>query len=145
SAWPCRRAARSSGQRSLPLVVDPWPSVMESPKATTTAALADAATSTPDRKYQCSSRCAAGKSGADTGAPGARYETACEPGWPVCCRGADSSCIEMARFDNGAAGKSKASEVYSAPAGISTSVRSSNVNGRSEAGSMRGEAVEIGR
>ncbi len=48
----CRRAARTSVQRSFPLVVAPWPSVMESPRATMEAAPAGARTSMAVMKYQ---------------------------------------------------------------------------------------------
>ena len=45
----CKRAASTSVQRSLPLVVAPWPSVMESPSATTTAASPQCAHRSPAR------------------------------------------------------------------------------------------------
>src|SRR6478735_11606687 len=47
-----RRLAKSSGQRLLPLVVEPRPSVIESPSATT--ALASVMVSRPERMYQWS-------------------------------------------------------------------------------------------
>src|SRR3954471_8755311 len=48
------RLARSSGQRLLAFVVEPRPSVMESPSTTMPLADASAMTSIPDRMYQSS-------------------------------------------------------------------------------------------
>ncbi len=50
----CSRAASTSVQRSLPLVVAPCPSVMESPRATMAAALGAASTSISASWYQWS-------------------------------------------------------------------------------------------
>ncbi len=54
SGEACRRWARMSVQRSLPLVVAPWPSVMESPRAMTAAAPGVDCTSMAETWYQWS-------------------------------------------------------------------------------------------
>src|SRR6185437_12924848 len=51
----------------------------------------------------------------------------------------------MARFESGATGYWIESEMYSAPAGMVTSLLPENVSARSDAGSICGEAAERGR
>ena len=58
--------ASTSGQRSLPFVVAPCPSVMESPRVTIDPTWGGAATSIPAMKYQCSIFFASGISDAET-------------------------------------------------------------------------------
>src|SRR5262245_27480679 len=83
SGFACRRRARLSGQRLFPSVVEPRPSVMESPSVTTAAVEFSARTSTPDRIYQCCVAAAEDRFVAETALPVCRYDVAREPGCPV--------------------------------------------------------------
>src|ERR1035437_10921638 len=66
-----RRSAILSGQRVFPSVVEPRPSVIESPRVTTALLEASARTSTPEMIYQCAVFAAPGKLAAETALPGA--------------------------------------------------------------------------
>ena len=77
------RFARLSGQRSLPSVVEPRPSVIESPSVTTVLLDASAKTSTPVIMYQWAVVDAPDMFAAVTTLPDLINEVVREPGWPL--------------------------------------------------------------
>jgi hypothetical protein len=76
----CNRFSSWSGQRSFPLVVEPRPSVSESPTMATPALCGLDHTSAPLRKYQCSTVAAPVRSWSSTWFPATMYEVVREPG-----------------------------------------------------------------
>src|SRR4029077_4143739 len=78
-----RRRARLSGQRSLPSVVEPRPSVMESPSVTTPLLRLSAKTSTPVMMYQWAVLAAPAMFAALTALVARRNDVVREPGWPL--------------------------------------------------------------
>src|SRR6185369_14793133 len=77
------RRARSSGQRLLPLVVDPRPSVIESPNVISVPPGVEMNALRFMIKYQCSVVTGDAKLAAETTLPVLMYEVVRDPGWPV--------------------------------------------------------------
>ena len=77
------RCASTSGQRLLPSVVEPRPSVMESPSTTMDLLALSAITSTPVMTYQCCVVDAPVMLAAVTTLPDWMNEVVREPGWPL--------------------------------------------------------------
>src|SRR5215471_11441625 len=126
----CSRRARSSGQRSLPFVVDPRPSVIESPRIA--IAFADAMVSTPDTTYQWSAVSAEDMLAALTLLlPDCRYEVVREPGWPVTLLGVLPKATVTARLLSGASVKLSASDQTACPWAMVTDAPPENVRARS--------------
>src|ERR1035437_10519437 len=82
-AFVISRLARLSGQRSLPSVVEPRPSVIESPSVTTALLAASAKTSMPVMTYQCAVVDAPVMFAADATLPDLMNEVVREPGCPL--------------------------------------------------------------
>src|SRR5258707_15831595 len=82
-ALVARRRARLSGQRLLPSVVEPRPSVMESPRVTTPLLEVSARTSTPVMIYQWAVVAAPVMLAAETALLPRINEVVREPGWPL--------------------------------------------------------------
>src|SRR5258708_21872146 len=78
-----RRLARLSGQRLLPSVVEPRPSVMESPRVTTPLLELSASTSTPVMMYQWAVLAAPAMFAAFTALVARMNEVVREPGCPL--------------------------------------------------------------
>src|SRR5436190_22650517 len=81
--FAARRAPRTSGQRLLPSVTEPRPSVMESPSVTTALLELSASTSTPVMIYQWAVAAAPDKLAAETTLLATINEVVREPGCPV--------------------------------------------------------------
>lgn len=77
------RSTSWSGQRLFASVVEPRPSVSESPTMTAAAVVSGDQTSTPLRKYQWAVEAAPGRSSSRTWSPASRYEVVREPGCEV--------------------------------------------------------------
>src|SRR3989442_11540739 len=82
NALVLRRRARLSGQRSLPSVVEPRPSVIESPSVTTALLALSASTSMPVMMYQCAIFDMDGELATETRLPEWMNDVVREPGCP---------------------------------------------------------------
>ena len=125
------RSSSWSGQRSFPLVVEPRPSVSESPRMTAAAAAENP--SRAPRRYQWSTGTAPGSRGSATCSPKVRYDVVRDPGCPVtppaaCCPAA--RYIVTVTLTAAATGKSTGSETASSPAGTTTPGRPAKVTAR---------------
>src|SRR5689334_12657107 len=121
AALACRRSARISVQRLLPLVSEPRPSVIESPMMATAFDDAGAITSMPEMKYQWSVFPAEAIAAADTSVlPACTYDVVREPACAVRLLGTLPSAIVIVTFESGASAKSSGSDHTSMPCGMVT-------------------------
>src|SRR6185436_8660300 len=133
---PRNRWASRFGQRSFLFVVEPRPSVIESPSTTIADARASAHTSRPLSTYQWSTVTAPGRSAAPATFPAWRNDVVREPGWPVRAGGTDAKCTLTARFTNAVTSNATASDTICAPRGTVTEAAPSKLSAWSLAASM---------
>ena len=137
-----RRRARTFGQRSFWFVVDPRPSVIESPITTIAADLGFAPTSIEPNTYQWSTATAFGIVGAETASPTSMNDVVREPGWPVTFVGIDVIWMLTLRFSKGVTANGTSSERMNVPGWITTEEEPLNCRTVSLSGSMASAPVE---